>query len=74
MYRALLVIEGLKTREYQKADDRRRFTKCLTSVSAVALMSEPVVVVRPSTDVLPPKERTADKRIVENIELGNRFS
>jgi len=37
-------------------------------------MSEPVVVVRPSTDVLPPNERVEGVRVVRNIELGNRFS
>ena len=74
MYRALLVIKGLIPKGHQKADERRRFTKCLTSISAVALTREPTVVVRLSTDALPPKVRTADERIVENIELGNRFS
>ena len=69
MHPALLVIEGLKTREYQKADDRRRFTKCLTSVSAVALTREPVVVVLPSTDVLPPNERVIGERVVRNIGI-----
>ena len=71
MYRALLVIEGLIPKGHQKADDRRRRIKCLTSASAVALMREPVVVVRLSTDVLPPNERVEGVRIVRNISQNS---